>query len=368
MIALKVVLTGGPCAGKSTGISKVSKHLRKLGYTVYIAHESATKLINQGIKPFGDNKIDMLTFQEMVLNQQMAMEKIYELVAKSKDEKCVIICDRGIMDNASFIGKDDFDDLLKRYHLSVNKVLSSYDMVIHLVTTADGAIENYTLLNNQARSENAEEAREQDMRLRKCWSGHNNMKIVGNYGDFDDKMDRVISYIDNYLAIPKMKRVQRKFLVEKNDELLNYLEGNAQKIVIKNIYFKGDVEKRVKITNIDGDLCYYYTEQIKGANGVSSIIKEKVINENDFYRLISKEGVYDSIQKIRYVIICDKQKYQVDVYDDMVILEADVTLQDIDINVPDEFDILKEVTGEDDYLNVNLARKREMAMVKKKKL
>ena len=79
MIALKVVLTGGPCAGKSTGISKVSKHLRELGYTVYIVEESATKLINQGIKPFGNNKIDMLTFQEMVLNQQMAMEKIYEI-------------------------------------------------------------------------------------------------------------------------------------------------------------------------------------------------------------------------------------------------------------------------------------------------
>lgn len=49
----KIVLTGGPCAGKTSALTKVEEELTEKGYKVFIVSESATELIRGGIKPFG---------------------------------------------------------------------------------------------------------------------------------------------------------------------------------------------------------------------------------------------------------------------------------------------------------------------------
>lgn len=41
-IEAKIVLTGGPCAGKTTALSKLEQHLLELGYFVFIVPETAT--------------------------------------------------------------------------------------------------------------------------------------------------------------------------------------------------------------------------------------------------------------------------------------------------------------------------------------
>ena len=45
----KIVLTGGPCGGKSTGLSCIEKEMSKLGYKVVIINESATELTLNGL-------------------------------------------------------------------------------------------------------------------------------------------------------------------------------------------------------------------------------------------------------------------------------------------------------------------------------
>lgn len=45
----KVVLTGGPCGGKSTAMSSISQRLKSLGYDVYCVPEVATLLITGGL-------------------------------------------------------------------------------------------------------------------------------------------------------------------------------------------------------------------------------------------------------------------------------------------------------------------------------
>ena len=52
-----IVLTGGPCGGKSTALADLKKCLAERGYKVFIIEESATKLISQGITPVGENII-----------------------------------------------------------------------------------------------------------------------------------------------------------------------------------------------------------------------------------------------------------------------------------------------------------------------
>ena len=117
MLVAKICLTGGPCGGKSTALAKIEKELTDMGYKVLIINEVATRIINSGIKPFGDDSISMLDFEEIMLKEQLTEEECYEKVAKLIDRKCVILCDRGIFDIKSFISDEEFDSLLNKYKI-----------------------------------------------------------------------------------------------------------------------------------------------------------------------------------------------------------------------------------------------------------
>ena len=45
----KIVITGGPCAGKSTALSWIQEEYTKLGYCVLFISETATDLITAGL-------------------------------------------------------------------------------------------------------------------------------------------------------------------------------------------------------------------------------------------------------------------------------------------------------------------------------
>lgn len=65
-----------------------------------------------------------------------------------------------------------------------------YDAVIHMVTAADGAEEFYASLNNEARYESANEAREKDIKIREAYLGHQRWFLVDNStGTFDSKIN-----------------------------------------------------------------------------------------------------------------------------------------------------------------------------------
>ena len=62
----RIVLTGGPCAGKTTILSKIEQDLLERGYKVFIVRESATELINGGITPH-QSGVGILNFQKLIL-------------------------------------------------------------------------------------------------------------------------------------------------------------------------------------------------------------------------------------------------------------------------------------------------------------
>ena len=45
----KIAITGGPCAGKTTGLSYLEQKLTQIGYKVVIINECATELILNGL-------------------------------------------------------------------------------------------------------------------------------------------------------------------------------------------------------------------------------------------------------------------------------------------------------------------------------
>lgn len=48
----KIVITGGPCAGKTTAMSWIQNAFSQMGYAVLFVPETATELISGGVAPW----------------------------------------------------------------------------------------------------------------------------------------------------------------------------------------------------------------------------------------------------------------------------------------------------------------------------
>ena len=94
----KIVITGGPCAGKSTAMSWIQNAFTQMGYVVLFVPETATELINGGVAPWNVKR--NVDFQKCFLTLQREKEKIFETAASKMDaEKVLLVCDRGALDN-----------------------------------------------------------------------------------------------------------------------------------------------------------------------------------------------------------------------------------------------------------------------------
>jgi len=90
-----------------------------------------------------------------------------------------------------------------------------YDVVIHMVTAADGAEKFYTLENNAARYEDVPTAITVDQNLQNAWTGHPHHLIIGNDEEgFDRKIQKVINGVEKFAGISSSHGLFKKFLVE----------------------------------------------------------------------------------------------------------------------------------------------------------
>ena len=201
VLKANIVLTGGPCAGKTTTISCVKEYLESVGYHVLLLNECATELINAGIRPFGEGAIPVFDFQNEILNLQLYKEKRYlDIIDKlPEDTKCVILADRGIMDSKAYLGQEEFTKLLEKNGLKEENLGHQYDMVIHMVTVASDVKNRYNTTTNTARFENPEEAIYVDLKTGDAWKNHKNVKIIEATEVIDEKIDKVINLIREYL-------------------------------------------------------------------------------------------------------------------------------------------------------------------------
>ena len=171
----KVVLTGGPGSGKTT-VKKNNNNFSNQ-YKVIVVDETASYLINMGIRPFGEGSVPLIDFQELVLMTQLSKEEMVERALDFlPDDDILIIFDRGLLDNCAYISEEEFQEILGRLpkKYTINEFMERYDLILNLVSRRDC----YTLDNNPARSEAVDEALQLGDRTLNAWIGHNNLKIV----------------------------------------------------------------------------------------------------------------------------------------------------------------------------------------------
>jgi hypothetical protein len=88
------------------------------------------------------------------MKAQLNMEDYFLDLAALYGKPAIVFFDRGVMDPSAYMDTDSFQALLDEQGWNkINLRDKRYDLVLHLVTAADGAEEFYTLANNAARYE-----------------------------------------------------------------------------------------------------------------------------------------------------------------------------------------------------------------------
>ena len=214
---IKICLTGGPCAGKTTALSKIVETFTPK-FAVYAVPELATITFSSGVTiiPSSFTEEDSRKFTSSIIQAQIDIEKYFENLALTQRKKAILIMDRGCCDNFAYTSTQNKKMIMNEQNWTTNFLSSErYDMVIHLVTAASGAEEFYTLDNNAARSESAEQAIEVDRKIQAEWMGNPNFVLIDNkIKGFAKKIDRVIDLVSGLTGEKTSHKIIKKYLVD----------------------------------------------------------------------------------------------------------------------------------------------------------
>jgi hypothetical protein len=196
------------------------------------------------------------------MKQMMDLENYFIECGKHDNRDVLIITDRGVMDPKAYEDPSEWEEILREGKWNEDNLMNErYDLVLHLVTCADGKEEFYTNENNTARSETAEEARILDSLTQAVWLNHTNFKIFDNSApSFVDKLNKVTQAIGNLVDYLPAFDLNQKFLLSDDidvesaippvitrttyREIVNYLVSDDPKS--KSVYLMRRINKHNK--------------------------------------------------------------------------------------------------------------------------
>jgi CYTH domain-containing protein/predicted ATPase len=361
-----IVLTGGPCSGKSSSLAYLTEKLSDHGFMVFVIPETATLITNNGIdRRKMDRPKQVMMYEEAILEMQLSFEETYSRAVSRifPEKRKVILLDRGVMDIKAFVPREDFRDMLKRKGLKEVKLRDRYNGVVHLVTAADGAVEYYTGENNKARIETPEEAIRLDERIRESWLGHPHFRIVDNRTDFEGKIRRTFAAISQMLGLPARTTSEERFLV---DGIRHELLPPHKTIEIEQIYVRSrdrNEEIRVRKRGQEGAYLYFLT---RTRTAGIRIKEEELIDEQEYLnlkRLVDPKT--EVLLKDRICFLWNHQHFELDAYkgkhEGLAVLQTqpwETTDGATSVDIPPFVTVSKNITGNHRYDERNLAARK----------
>ena len=357
----RIVITGGPCAGKTTAMSWIQNAFTRRGYAVMFVDETATQLITGGAAPWLTDSV--CNFQWRLLQLQMAKEKAFEEIAKTmKSDKILIVCDRGAMDNRVYMTEENFDWVLQQERTNVIALRDRYDAVFHLVTAAKGAEQYYTLENNPARTETAAQAAALDDQLIAAWTGHPHLRVIDNSTGFESKMHRLMKELTAFLGEPVPMEIERKYLIARPDPDALLRRPNCECVEIVQIYLRTDDEDeevRIRQRGANGNYVFFRTRKKKVSDLKRVEVEERLSQEEYLSLMTLADPALRPIRKQRYCLSENGLYYEIDLYPDwkdQAIMEIELYSEDQPVLFPEGIQVIREVTGDPAYLNHTLAK------------
>ena len=360
----KIVLTGGPCAGKTTALVKVIEHFSSLGYKVFTIPEVPTMFTQAGMNYLTSNKKFFFEGEKATLQTQLHLEDSFTKMAETLDQPVLIVCDRGVIDISAYLTPEDWQKIIGEVGYTQTQLRDErYDAILHLVSAADGAEQFYTTSNNAQRLEQADEkglqiARQLDKRVIEAWTGHSHLRVINNHENFDNKLNRVLKEISNVLGIPQPIEEERKYIVKLIGEIPNSIDSD-----IVQTYLTGEpnCEIRLRQRSFEEKSVYVHTTT-KRISATEQIETERQIGKNMYESMLQQADPYRStIRKHRKSFIWKGQYFELDAFeapvDNLMILETKGICKQESVKFPPFIQVIEDITGNTKYYNYNIALK-----------
>lgn len=199
--AARVVLTGGPGAGKTAVLEVVRQHLCE---HVAVLPEAASIVFGGGF-PRRSDELGRRAAQRTIFHVQVELERL----AMEGGAAALVLCDRGVVDGSVYWPGDP-DGYWRALGLTRAEAFARYRTVIHLRTPA---AEGYNHLN-PVRTESAQDAMTLDERLLEAWEGHPRRFVIDRTESFLDKLAATLAALReelpaccrDHIAIPRETR------------------------------------------------------------------------------------------------------------------------------------------------------------------
>jgi len=359
----RIVLTGGPCAGKTTALVRITEYFSNRGYKVFTIPEVPTLYSLGGWSYLTPNKDLYYEGERAILETQLGLEDWFMRLAETCQKPVLIVCDRGTLDISAYISPEMWNDITAKAGTNTNALRNRYDAVLHLVSAADGAEQYYTTATNAIRYEQMNEeglriARELDKKVIKAWTGHPHLRVINNNDDFNAKLNRVLKEIAHVIGVPQPIEEERKYIVEITGELPECTESN-----ITQTYLVGDPGSEIRLRRREwaGKSANILTTKMRVSQN-EELVTERQISNNLYESMLQQADPYrHAIRKQRKSFIWKGQYFELDFYqgalDGLVILETKGIRCHEDVKFPPFLRAVKDVTGNIDYYNYTLALK-----------
>ena len=380
-----VVLTGGPCAGKTTTLNKALRQSIAIpNCEVFVAQEAADH-IKKGNMNFVSAGCDS-TFQRFIINHQLTSEQMVVITAiKHKimhpEDRAICIFDRSIMDGEAYFKKpSEYAEILKDYGLTAKSVYERSDMVVYLRSAAIGAEHAYTTSDGTKRDESIEEAALRDTKVYKAWKKHKNFVEIDNTFRFNEKLDMAISKIFGVAGISIPVKTCRRFIIRTPDQFIlhnttSHHEVFWDKTFFLNSHGDNDLYRSIRIRTGGRTVTYHYCEQRWGKvqhPGKHRMTEEAVYDTtfqtsdrfvldslmdidphiNSIQRMVNTFYMLDDIYCELSVFECSKEYAYLRVFFDC----EDEMIEDYVESIMDTFQVVREVTYERKYCEYEIAR------------
>lgn len=187
-----IVITGGPCGGKTMIIKELRGNIDYAEQIITLPEAIFTAL-KTNISP--KDKL----FQKIIVEIQAGME--YALDSCNNSDR-IIICNRGTLDPFAYWINSGWekDEFFSFTETSVDEHYDRYTAVIHLQSTAINAREYYLKYPRAERHEPPEEAAKIDKLLYKSWMKHKNYFFIeNNKFNWREKKGKALSIIEDII-------------------------------------------------------------------------------------------------------------------------------------------------------------------------
>ncbi len=201
----KIVLTGGPCGGKTECLQAIAQ---RFGDLVVVVPESATLVLNRPC-PASEEFPDWTSalraeeswrkrFQEEVLRSQWELEQAKETEARALGRQW-LVCDRGLLDGAAY-WPGGLAPFLAHFLLELQFCQARYHGVIHLESSVMAGDGFFSRQGNPSRFEEDQEARLRESLVRQAWDHHPRRAVIAANRDFEQKKRAVLIEVARFLS------------------------------------------------------------------------------------------------------------------------------------------------------------------------